>query len=85
MKDPNVTLRCDDLDCGYEIETEFGRHLVGTPCPNCGTNMLTRQEYRLARRVRMMFTVVEWFWLALCWLTNREPRIVTISVHARRD
>lgn len=39
--------KCDP--CGYEPEdkVELSEALIDTPCPKCGANMLTREQYDL--------------------------------------
>lgn len=44
-------LHCDD--CGYDIPEPqaFTPKLIGTPCPKCGANMLTEEDYKSTERL----------------------------------
>lgn len=41
-------LSCDEPTCGYVAdhgEFTWGRNLVGSACPNCGSNLLTEEAW----------------------------------------
>lgn len=43
-------LQCDNSKCGYVSPSEVKdkeqlRSLIGTPCPDCGENLLTQDDY----------------------------------------
>jgi predicted RNA-binding Zn-ribbon protein involved in translation (DUF1610 family) len=62
-------LHCDE--CGYDLECKqpFTANLIGTPCPECGANMLTRQDYE---RTIKMFAAVDWINRWFGWLFGTE-------------
>lgn len=40
----DMSLLCDA--CGHTmLVADHGPHLIGTPCPECGADMLTQQDY----------------------------------------
>lgn len=63
-------LHCDT--CGYDQpdKKSITVDLIGTPCPKCGANMLTEQDFHSA--VRMM-GVFDWINKWLGWLGTEEP------------
>lgn len=50
-------LHCDA--CGYDLPERraFTADLIGTPCPKCGADMLTRSDYEKTAR---MFRALDW-------------------------
>lgn len=61
MKEPYY-LHCDNTDCNHDepFEGEFRKELIGTPCPKCGSNLLTTQDYEDALLVKArMITAVD--------------------------
>ena len=41
-------MQCDNAQCDYigePIEYEQAESYIGTPCPKCGENILTQQDY----------------------------------------
>lgn len=39
-------LKCDADGCDHrERVEEYGEHLVGKPCPKCGSSLLTQDDY----------------------------------------
>jgi len=39
-------LKCDNPLCNYEDpDIPFEEYIVGQPCPNCGSNLLTQEDY----------------------------------------
>lgn len=79
-------LHCDD--CGYDLPgtVVWCRALIGTPCPQCGANMLTARDYESTER---MFKSLDWLnrWFGwLPFLSTANPahpklRSVGIKIH----
>ena len=39
-------LQCDADGCGHREPTpDYGPHLIGKPCPVCGANLLTQEDF----------------------------------------
>ncbi|SER27903.1 hypothetical protein SAMN05216548_11476 [Faunimonas pinastri] len=65
-------LVCDNSGCGYVApHQKFGPHLIGTPCPECGSDLLTREDYNAAAR---MMRVVDWINRWFGWLGNVDQK-----------
>lgn len=66
-------LHCDA--CGYDLPEKqpFTSELIGTPCPKCGADMLTREDFL---KTLNMFAWVDTINIWLGWLigTKEPPR-----------
>jgi hypothetical protein len=54
VDDHSGELRCDNTLCDYVAERglhQFGPHLIGLPCPKCGENLLTEQDYKIQKKI----------------------------------
>lgn len=50
-----MTLKCDEPDCDVEIECpDYGPNKVGTPCPKCGSSLLTQKDFEDAEPFRLL-------------------------------
>ena len=57
-------LKCDRHGCDHVEEVEnITKDLIGTPCPECGANLLTEKDYKAFRR--MMIVLKPFKWLGL--------------------
>jgi predicted RNA-binding Zn-ribbon protein involved in translation (DUF1610 family) len=66
--DNRSQLHCDEPACAHvlpEGHVTWGEHLIGYPCPRCGSNMLTREDYEASERLhRCVRWINKWFgWL----------------------
>jgi hypothetical protein len=71
-------LHCDNPECGYDLpEPEpFAEELIGFRCPMCGSDMLTRKDYRIAARIVGVVNFINrWFG----WLGKEAPPPSTIK------
>lgn len=72
-------LHCDA--CGYDLPERqpFTRDLIGTPCPECGADMLTERDYRDTARI---FAVIDWLNKCFGWLghTKDEAKAHGVSI-----
>lgn len=81
-------IQCDTPGCGYVIpNTEGGagpdgREYINQPCPKCGANLLTEQDYILDKK--MMKTINwlnKWFsWLTYLSFSKKEHKA---TIHAK--
>lgn len=58
----NDTIECDNLECDYEtlIPQELIETMIDKPCPKCGENLLTQEDYEDSREVvEAMKTMVD--------------------------
>lgn len=52
-------LKCDSDGCDYRgDEPDYGAHLIGKPCPVCGANLLTQDDFEKAEPVRAMIQML---------------------------
>lgn len=54
ITDHGSYLHCDNPQCGYDMnfEGKIREELIGTPCPKCGENMLTKEDYEAGKDLR---------------------------------
>lgn len=83
------SLHCDA--CGYDSpravplgEFESGA-LIGTPCPHCGANMLTRRDWESSMK---LLRVVAWLNRWFGWLGHEDPGhkdFQAVQIHIHND
>jgi hypothetical protein len=81
-----VLIQCDNLECNYTIPNPTGdpatetKQYINMPCPDCGENLLTQEDYDQAARVlKIINWLNKWFgWLAFF---TRKKRNVNATVH----
>lgn len=74
MAAPDFYLCCDSCHHQVPYFGPMARKHVGTPCPVCGENMLTKADYRVA-------LPVSWLFRALRRLGLARPHDPDNSVH----
>ena len=62
---------CDNPDCDFTIPYGFGMdgmlvNYINTPCPKCGENLLTEQDYLLHEK---LMKVINWINRWFSWIT----------------
>lgn len=58
-------LQCDAAGCDHREDVdEYGPHLIGTPCPKCGADMLTQQDFDDFEPLRVMIETLKKMGLA---------------------
>lgn len=72
-------LNCDTPGCGYVDATvplnwTTTRTMIGTPCPKCGANLLTKEDAKAARM--MIATVVIFNFIFLPYLMVRKVLVI---------
>jgi hypothetical protein len=74
FEDKRSCLCCDNPQCNYEAppgKYTWGRHLIGTPCPQCGESLLTPRDYRDSAR---MIWTINWINRWFGWLGTEYPK-----------
>ena len=62
---------CDNVSCNYKVKNEAGipddsAEYLNVPCPQCGENLLTEEDYKNALKVMKFVNFMnKWF----SWLT----------------
>jgi hypothetical protein len=76
---PEFTLHCDD--CHHEVDYlgKMTAEHIGTPCPICGSDMLTEADYKVGRRVQVVMAILAFFGLAR--KVPRDDSDAHVSVH----
>jgi hypothetical protein len=57
-------LHCDNPECKYVLPEaqDWGKHLIGYPCPKCGSDMLTERDYRdMEKMIKRIGWINKWF------------------------
>jgi predicted RNA-binding Zn-ribbon protein involved in translation (DUF1610 family) len=82
-KDRAGQLHCDS--CHYDMpeRTVWGPHLLGTPCPKCGADMLTRSDFD---KVERMWAWLDWLNKWFGWLgSETQPAGPEVLIHIHDD
>ena len=46
-------LKCDAQDCAHREECpDYGPEMIGKPCPKCGANLLTQEDFDAYEPIR---------------------------------
>ncbi len=88
-KTQNSSIVCDNTKCSYTVpySEEEEKNIISyinKPCPLCGENLLTEQDYILHQKtLRTVNWINKWFsWIAYFYSKKSwEKRQNTISVH----
>lgn len=57
----NTYIKCDRVGCGYVLPVpKITKNLVGTPCPHCGSNMLTESDFKQWQYVAAAVKLSDW-------------------------
>lgn len=60
MSTVQMSLKCDEPNCNVEIDCpDYGPQYIDTPCPECGANLLTKEDFDDAEPMRLMFAILE--------------------------
>lgn len=81
---------CDNKECDYKIENTTKDPYVDTisyinaPCPKCGENLLTVEDYLSVRKMtRIVNWVNKWFsWTTI--FTSKKSEIQEVTVHCHK-
>jgi len=80
-----ISIQCDNETCDYvipyseEIENNTAA-FINAPCPKCGENLLTEQDYLLEQRlIKTINWINKWF----SWITifSAEKKTQSTKVH----
>lgn len=79
---------CDNPKCDYEIiyTDAIAKSLVyfiDMPCPNCGENLLTKQDYiQYQNMIRVVNFINKWFsWITIFYSKKILSKATSVSVH----
>lgn len=74
---------CDDLLCDYTVpyseqEDQKLEEYINTPCPSCGANLLTEEDYKLAVKLdKIIDRINKWFgWITIFMRKNKDTTVV---------
>ncbi len=82
-------IECDNHLCNYVVKNETGNinidseEYIDMPCPNCGENLLTYQDYKDYKKfVNLIKWTNKWLgWLSVFFGTETVGKRVDINVH----
>lgn len=79
---------CDNPKCDYEIpyseeEEKVIHKYINMPCPKCGENLLTEQDYLQDEKImRSIRWLNKWFsWITFFYSKKSWSKRQTVSVH----
>lgn len=75
-------LKCDAPTCDHqEMVADYGPHLIDKPCPICGANLLTKQDFEEAEPLRLLVKGLEALGLTSARGTDQDA-MVKVGQHA---
>ena len=84
------TVMCDNPNCDYKVINQTGqvdledlKKYINQPCPKCGENLLTQEDYDTTRRMlKMIGRINKYFgWLLRLFGKSTETKRVRVHVH----
>ncbi len=69
-------LKCDNPECDWidmSIPVKDYKKWINAPCPKCGSNLLTEQDYKLSRMIHGLVKIVNfvYFFIPKKWLEKK--------------
>lgn len=85
---PNLIV-CDNKTCDFKIQNPTGdinediSSYINIPCPECGQNLLTEEDYLLAMKVQKKINWLnKWFsWVLLVIPKKKLSQNVSMHIH----
>lgn len=79
-------IKCDNPSCSYEDDSvTFDKYesFVNYPCPLCGDNLLTEQDFKTVKLLRLIFNnpvmrFINWFFGLF---SKKEPETIEIEMN----
>ncbi len=79
---------CDNVNCDYSIpysdeEVNLLFLYIDMPCPLCGDNVLTKEDYETHRKyMKAINWINRWFsWITVFHSSKRKENIISVHVH----
>lgn len=88
-KSDKLLLSCDNPKCNfnYEVPNISRKYLfafIGTPCPECGENLLTEKDHQLyINYMRAVDFINRWFSWITIFIPNKKTKMVEVRFHDR--
>jgi len=81
-----LLIECDNCDYNIPLTEENEKHLVlfiNSPCPKCGTNLLTEKDwFQHVRIIEVVDWINKWFsWITMFYSKNSKTHSVMVHVH----
>lgn len=78
MKIINSFLKCDAAGCDHEEPAAITREHIGKPCPKCGANLLTEEDYLMGAALQ---AASDFFSREMPIPADAETQLVSINPH----
>lgn len=68
-------IECDTDGCEFkftQVTSDKLKEFIGHPCPDCGENLLTLEDYTHHKNLRNVIRVINWLCFPLTFLTRRK-------------
>lgn len=78
---------CDNVNCDFAIQNkntdEDIRRYINVPCPKCGENLLTKEDYlQWVALHKYVDFIIKWFsWLTIFIKEPKERKVIETHVH----
>jgi hypothetical protein len=80
---------CDNTQCDFKVKNPTGdpnediSMYLNIPCPKCGKNLLTEEDYLQSLRVlKIINWLNKWFsWLNIFSFKKKNENLVTMHIH----
>lgn len=82
-------IQCDNKVCDYKIKNESGdpnenvSDYLNMPCPKCGENLLTEEDYLQSLRfLKIINWINKWFsWTLIFYSKNAKKKSIKVHHH----
>ena len=82
-------VECDNPECDYKVKNPTGSpfedisSFVNMPCPKCGENLLTKEDYlQSLKLLKAVIWLNKWFsWILFFSKKNIKSEIISVKCH----
>lgn len=81
-------LKCDEPDCDHvEYHKKISAEMIGKPCPKCGANLLTEEDFRAAALITFILKPLKFLGLMKEYTPGDEvPEGMTlVNINPHKD
>jgi hypothetical protein len=78
-----MNLICDEPTCDHKEDVgALSEDMIGKPCPKCGANLLTREDYEEGLKYQAVLELLKSAGLAKDPVDGDEGALISVNPHA---